>query len=209
MSKIILEVDATDLLKESRRLALVMTPEQMNTAMRRVYRRTGGHVRKVLKKDLPRQYNVKAGEVGKAVRNAQVQSSGTGIGCIIPVVGVRKSIGGKGKTNGFPASGGAHGWKIRRKYKVKSKIVRSNVSVLPYHVPSYGGMPPFRNLSAPDLHGVTFTREGKERFPIKKVSGIAIPQMPTNRSADDVQNDIRVYLQDRIDHEIRFIIGGK
>lgn len=206
MNNVYLEIDATDVIRETQRLSTVLKPEQVNKAMGRVFRRTGKHVRKVLKTEIPKKYEVKAGEVGNSVRSPKVYNSGLDTGCIIPVVGPRKSIGGKGATRGFPASGGAHGWaSLRRKYRVKSKIVKGYRSTLP----SYGGMPPFRNLSAPTLNGVTFTREGRDRFPIKKVSGIAIPQMPTNRSADDIQNDIKDFMFQRMEHEINFMIGGR
>ena len=179
-----LEIDASELNEEIERLRGVMKPEQFNRVMYGIFKRTGGHVRKILKTDLPKEYYAKPGEIGKAVGNPKVTMGGLGVGCTIPIKGARKSIGG-----GFSASGGAHGWNsLRRKYRVKARIVKDGQSTLPQAMGSYGGQPPFRNLGS-KLGGLTFTRAGKGRLPIIKVSGIAIPQMPINRSEDDVQSD--------------------
>lgn len=190
-----LEVDASELQGKMQRLAAVCTPEQFERTMAGIFRRTGGHVRRILKSDLPHQYVIKAGEVGKAVGNAKISG---GTSCIIPVRGPRRVLGPKG----FSVSGGAHGWNsLRRKYRVKAKIVTAGASTLPANAGSYGGQPPFRNLSAPSLNGITFTRSGKSRFPIRKMEGIAIPQMPMNRSEPEVQRDILDYMEKRIEHE--------
>ena len=87
-------------------------------------------------------------------------------------------------------------------------MVKAGASVLPAHMPgSYGGNPPFRNLGS-KLGGVAFTRKTKERFPIMKVESMAIPQMPMNRSEPDVQNDIKTYMQQRMEHEFQRLIAG-
>jgi hypothetical protein len=166
-----------------------------------IYRRTGGHVRRILRTDLPKQYVIKPGEVGKAVGSAKI----SGLSCTIPVRGPKRILGPKG----FTASGGAHGWNsLRKKYRVKAKIVRSGTSILPANAGSYGGKPPFRNLSAPSLNGITFTRAGDSRKPIKAMVGIAIPQMPMNRSKPDVQKDILNYMSKRIEHEFMRLLSG-
>ena len=196
-----LEVDASELEGKIDRLKSVCTPEQFERVMAGIFRRTGGHVRRILKSDLPHQYVIKAGEVGKAVGNAKVSG---GTSCIIPVRGPRRVLGPKG----FAASGGAHGWNsLRRKYRVKAKIVTAGTSTLPSNAGSYGGQPPFRNLSAPRLNGITFTRAGGSRFPIRKMEGIAIPQMPMNRSEPEVQRDILDYMEKRIEHEFMRVLS--
>jgi len=187
-----LEIDSTECMKTIGILEAAMKPEQFNNAMYGIFNRTGGHVRKILRSDLPRQYEVKPSEISQAVKRATVTRSGLGVGCCIPIVAPRKNIGGGGR--GFSASGGAHGWNsLKRRYRVKARIVKSGQSTLPQDMNSYGGEPPFRNLGS-TLGGLTFTREGKGRLPIRKVSGIAIPQMPLNRSEEDVQKDIMQYL---------------
>ena len=201
-----LEIDASEPQQELDRLRGKLTPEEIDKISVRIFRRTGQHVRGVLRRDLPREYEVKAGEVGKAVGNAKVTGGGgaAGAGCIIPVRGPRRGIGGS-----FRASGGAHGWQsLRRKYRVKARIVRGQQSVLPANAASYGGMPPFRNLGS-SLMPATFTRAGKSRLPILKVSGIAIPQMPLNRSEAEVQKDIQDYMMQRFEHELNWLLASK
>jgi len=199
--RIYLEVDASSLQGQIARLASVCTPEQCERTMAGIYRRTGGHVRRILRTDLPKQYVIKPGEVGKAVGSAKI----SGLSCTIPVRGPKRILGPKG----FTASGGAHGWNsLKKKYRVKAKIVRSGTSILPANAGSYGGKPPFRNLSAPSLNGITFTRAGNSRKPIKAMVGIAIPQMPMNRSKPDVQKDILNYMSKRIEHEFMRLLSG-
>lgn len=200
-ARIYLEVDASSLQGQIERLRSVCTPEQCQKTMGAIFRRTGGHVRRILRSDLPKEYVIKSGEVGKAVGSARV----SGMSCTIPVRGSRRVIGPKG----FAASGGAHGWaSLRRKYRVRAKIVRAGTSTLPANAGSYGGQPPFRNLSAPSLNGIAFTRSGKSRFPIRPIEGIAIPQMPMNRSQGEVQKDILNYMSRRIEHEFMRLLSG-
>ena len=200
---IMLEIDASELDAEINRLRNVLTPARFNQVMYRIFQRTGGHVRRILQSDLPHQYYVKPSEVGAAVKRARVTSGALGVGCVIPITGAKKTIGG-----GFSASGGAHGWaSLHRRYRVKSRIVKAGQSTLPMSMGSYGGMPPFRNLGS-RLGGVTFTRAGKDRFPIMKVVGIAIPQMPMNRSEAEVQADITAYLRAQMEHEFQWLMMG-
>lgn len=191
---IYLEIDASDLQDRVEALRAVMKPEQFERAMYGIFQRTGGHVRKILRQDLPHQYHVKAGQINSAVGNAQMTSSAGGLGCTIPIRDSRGSIGGR-----YRASGSAHGWNsLHRKYRVKGYVVKAGVSTLPTRMSSYGGQPPFRNKGS-KLGGLTFTRAGKGRFPIMKVVGIAIPQMPMNRSQAEVQKDIHDYLAKEIE----------
>lgn len=196
-----LEIDASELNGEITRLNAVLRPERFNQVMYSIFRRTGNHVKMILRQDLPVDYHVKAAQINSAVKSPKVTSGVGGVGCIIPISDSRGSIGGR-----YGASGGAHGWNsLRRKYRVKGKIVKSGASTLPSQMDSYGGMPPFRNLGS-KLGGVTFTRAGKARLPILKVVGIGIPQMPMNRSQDEVQKDILEYMKDRMDREFQWLI---
>ena len=204
MPPVYLEIDASDLSSEIERLESVMQPKQFENAMYGIFKRTTRHVRMILKKDLPKQYRVKSSEIQAAVSTGTVvRSPGMGVGCTIPVRGPRGDIGGK-----YKAFGGARGWEsLHKKYRVRARIVKSGTSVLPGRMPgNYGGNPPFRNLAAPSLHGLAFTRKTKERFPIMKVTGIAIPQMPPNRSEPDVQGDIKDYMQRQIEQRFRALI---
>lgn len=200
-----LEIDASEYNALIERVRTVMTPAQINQMMYGVLRRAEGHIRARLPKDVVPVYQVKSQEVKKAVGHAKMTGGSLGgVGCIIPVSGPRRSIGGS-----FKASGGARGWEsLRKKYRVKARIVKAGQSTLPPKMDSYGGMPPFRNLSAKKLNGVTFTREGKSRFPIMKVEGISIAQMPANRAKPALEKDIREYLYKRVEHEVQRRLQG-
>lgn len=199
-----LEIDASELSGEIDRLRSIMKPERFDRVMYGIFSRTGGHVRKILKKDLPPHYYVKAGEIMSAVKSPKLSIGGGGTGCVIPITAPKKSIGG-----GFSASGGAHGWNSKkRKYKVKARIIKAGQSTLPDIMSTYGGQPPFRNLGS-RLGKLTFTRAGASRLPIMKVSGIAVPQMPMNLSKPEVQKDILDYMERRIEHEFQRVIAGR
>jgi len=205
---IYLEIDASEFNEDINRLKSAMQPEQFNRAMYGIFQRTGRHVASILKKDLPKEYEVKPGEVGRAVKKASLTMGGNGVGCSIPITAARKSIGGGG--SGFTAYGYRRGWNsLKGKYRVKAKIVKAGQSTLPGNASSYGGMPPFRNIPS-KLGGLTFTRAGKDRLPIMKMSGIAIPQMPMNRSESDVQHDIKVYLEKQIEQRLyALLLNGR
>lgn len=191
-----LEIDASELSGKINALRNVVTPKRFDQIMYSIFKRTGGHVKMILRKDLPQDYYVKASQISSAIGSPRMTGGLGGIGCSIPIRDVKGSIGGR-----YGASGGAHGWRsLRRKYRVKARVVKSGISTLPSQMDSYGGNPPFRNLGS-KLGGLTFTRAGKQRFPIKKVVGIAIPQMPMNRSQAAVQGDIKDYMEKRIEHE--------
>ena len=198
-----LEVDASELNSEINRLKSVMTPQQFDRAMYGIFQRTGTHVKTILRKDLPVQYNIKSAEVGKAVQKASVSRGGSGTGCTIPVVAPRRKIG----HGGFTAYGGRKGWASLTSghYDVTAVIYRGKRSKLPGHMKQYGGKPPFRNIGS-SLGGLTMTRSGDARLPIEKVMGIAIPQMPMNKSKPEVQNDIKDYMFQRMEHRLQALI---
>lgn len=199
MPAITIEIDASDLRDKIERLQANMKPEQFERAMYGIFQRTGRHVAKILRQDLPKQYEVKAGDISAAVKSAQLSGVGGGVGCSIPIRAVRGKIGSQ-----YKASGGAHGWKsVKRRYKVKARIIKGTQSTLPdkWH----SGYPPFRNLGS-KLGGLTFARSSKARGPILKVTGIAIPQMPMNRSEADVQQDIKDYLERQMEQRFMALI---
>lgn len=192
---IYLEIDVSDLKDKTDALRSVMKPEQFERAMYGIFRRTGGHVKRILRQDLPNEYHVTAKQINAAVKNPKMTTDAGGLGCTIPIRDRRGSIGGR-----YSAKGYRKGWRALTsgKYKVTAKIVKDGASTLPFNMGSYGGMPPFRNMPS-KLGKLTFSRAGKKRGPILKVSGIAIPQMPMNRSQEEVQKDIHDYLANEIE----------
>lgn len=189
---ITMEIDASDLQDKIVRLQENMTEAQFERAMYGIFQRTGRHVAQILRQDLPQQYEVKPGDISASVKSPRLSMGMGGVGCSIPIQAPRGKIGSQ-----YRASGGAHGWNsLKRKYKVKARVIKGAQSTLPgkWH----SGYPPFRNLGS-SLGGLTYARSSRKRGPILKLTGIAIPQMPLNRSEADVQNDIKEYLEKQME----------
>lgn len=180
-------VDGSEVKDVVNRLKANMTAEQYERAMYGIFKRTGRHVAKILKKDLPQKYEVRPSEIGGSVKSPRLSMGFNGVGCSIPVVAPRGKIGSQ-----YRASGGAHGWNsLKRKYRVKARVIKGAQSTLPekWHT----DYPPFRNLGS-KLGKLTFARTSKARGPIMKVTGIAIPQMPMNRARTEVERDIKEFM---------------
>ena len=214
MAERILNIDISDAQRKIAALRTVHTDKEMKMLVYRAFRRAASKVKTILKQEIPKEYVVTSGVVGRHIGGGRVSTSGGaggGPSCVIPIRGHKGSIGGF-----YGASGGAHGWnnvrftkgrKIKvRKYKITANIVREDTSTLPSEMKHQGGNPPFRNLGS-KLGGVTFTRKGKARFPIAKVVGIAVPQMPMNRAQDAVQENIQTFLIERLEHEHAYLIS--
>lgn len=204
-SAIYLDVDISDAKAKIEALRAVHTEREMNQLLYRAFKRTGSHVKTILKRQLPQDYEVTPTWVGSQVGSTQttIGGGGMGVSCVIPIDGTRGSIGGR-----FKASGGAHGWNAthRKRYKINAKIVKGQASTLPSEMSHQGGNPPFRNLGS-SLGGATFTRTGEDRLPIARVVGLGVPQMPLNRSKEDVQEDIMETLMDRLEREHAYLIS--
>lgn len=202
---IYLKIDVSDAKQKIEQLRFYHTEAEMKKILRRAADRTGRQVRTIMKSEIPKDYAVTPAWVASHVGNPRTTIGGGGLGvsCVIPIDGSRGSIGGR-----FGASGGAHGWNTARgkRYKVNAKILKGKSSTLPSEMSNQGGNPPFRNLGS-KLGGVTFTRVTKKRFPIARVVGIGVPQMPMNRSKDDVQEKILETLMKRLEQEHRYIIS--
>lgn len=199
MATLFLDIDCSDVLRLCDQYRSQMSKANFDRMMHRIVQRTGKHVGVVLSKDIPQHYAVKAMQVRRAVGKPSMSGGGSDVSCNIPIRGTRGRIGGM-----FKATGGAPGWNVRP-YRVKAKIVKGNASVIPQK--AMGGVAPFRNTIAPRLNNLTFTRQGKDRFPIAAISGIAIPQMPMNRSKEDVEKDIADFMYQQAQHEIQYRIG--
>lgn len=203
MAIVNINIDDAEVRREIEFLRQRMTTKQFIQAMYGVFRDTGRHIGTILKQDLPPQYYVKAGDITATVKPPKMQMGGNTVGCIIPLRGSRKSIGGY-----YAASGSASGWQsVHKKYRVTARIVKGGQSKLPGTMDNYGGMPPFRNIPS-KLGNVTFTRGGGGRFPIQSVVGIAIPQMPMTRSRPDVERDIDEYLKARIHARVGALLAN-
>lgn len=201
---IYLDVDISKAQGTITALKMFHTEKEFKQIIYAAFKRTGEQTRTAVKRIVPKSYNVSQSTVYKHIGPAKTSFGGGGIGvsCSIPIDGKRLSIGG-----GFSARGGAPGWstKAGKRYKITAKILKQQSSILPKEMKNQGGFPPFINTTAPKLNGVAFTRTGGKtadgKDAIAKVVGISIPQMPMNRSQDDVQENIANILLKRLEHE--------
>lgn len=88
-----IEIDDAELQRDMNALKAACTPENFNRAMYRVFARTGSTIKRIVKTDVPHQYEVRPGEVAATIGRPQMTSSAMGVGCVIPVVGPRRYIG--------------------------------------------------------------------------------------------------------------------
>lgn len=207
-SYIEIDIDAIECQAVIDRMRSAMTPEQFERAMYGIMREVSKRVKRTLGNVVPQDYNVKAAEVRAAVMNGRLTAGGGGAGCVIPVKGPRKHIGGTGR--GFPAySKKVHGYEAYHTppYPVSTMVYRGVRATLPMSLASYGGQKPFRNIPS-KLNTLTFTRGGKDRLPIYAVMGIAVPQMPLNRSEPAVQEDISEFLMRRMEARLQAMIAN-
>ena len=185
--------------------------------MQRTFMETGKHARPVIKREILKKYDVKSSWVDDKL--GRPRPLGTELGCLIPIKSVRGTIGGiyhatggsthvqgtnQHMSNGTVRSRKAH-WRIRL---INAKIVKGQISEMPGEMMHQGGNPPFRNLAASKLNGVTFTRTTSARLPIASVGGLGVPQMPINRSRPPIEKDIANYLMKRLKHNYERLIGG-
>lgn len=205
-----IRIDVSDVRAKLNSLQGTLSQQQQEKMVNRALVRTGKTVKTILKRELPKEYHVKPAQIGREVGYVHTQYTPGRMGCSIPITGVRGHIGDTGK---FKARGGAHGWQALKyagkRYKIKAKIVKDHVSVLPTAMSDNSGNAPFRNYDAPKLNGIAFVRRKKgkgSRLPITPIVSIGIPQMPLNRSMDDVQDAIMNKLEERLVHEHEVIM---
>lgn len=204
-------VDVSDLMQTIEMMRSVMTEEAFAEMLRRTFMDAGRKVKTIVRTEIPQDYEVTAGWAGSAVGFPKM-GGGSGISVTIPIKGARGSIGGR-----FPATGGSFsrkGYTYTRNGKtitvkgrrinkqIRAKIVKGQSSTLPATMDHQGGQPPFM------IHGVAFTRkQAGKSHPIAHVVGLGVPQMPINRSKDDVQNAIKDVVETRLVHHFGQLFG--
>lgn len=189
-----LEVDISQAMPKIEKIKDFIEPEQFDKLMQRTFNEVAKSAKTIISKDVAAQYAVKKSWAASHIMNWR-QSGGGKIGVVIPISGAR---GGIGET--FHASGGS-GRKGGRK-RVRARIVKGTMSTLPSAMTHQGGQPPFM------AKGAVFTRKKpKSAYPIVHVVGLGVPQMPMNRSKEDVENHLIEKLEKRLEHNISFMFG--
>lgn len=198
MAEVYMYIDGSELHDLLRWMSQQLTADKFDLLMKRTLNEVGKRSKKEIRKAVQQEYEAPAGWINQGIRSAIISGGGGNVLCTIPLVSAKGSVGGL-----FGASGGKRGWKPG-KYRVVAKIVKGGASVLPSAMTHQGGQPPFRNTA---FSGVTFTRAGKDRLPIEKVSALALPQMPMNRARPQTERAIIELAEKRAIHNFSRIFG--
>lgn len=214
-------IDGSELQELCDKMAAKLTEAQFDKLMRRTLNEVGKRSKKIIREAIQSQYYASTSWVNSSIRSARVEGGGGSVLCRIPIISEKGGIGSQ-----FAASGGAYGWNPPP-YRITAQIVKGGTSVLPEELSHQGGQPPFRNigirttskknpnrkLKKPVVEknskggSLVFTRAGKSRLPIQKVSGIAVPQMPLNRSRDTTETRILDLAEKRLEHNFSHLFG--
>ena len=205
----IVYVDISDLMGTINMMKNAMSEGSFNEMMRRTFMDAGRKVKTIMRQEVPKEYEVTAGWVGGQVGWPKAGGEAGQISVVVPIKGKRGSIGGR-----FHATGGSF---TRKGYTrsdgrvvkaakinkaIKAKMVKGRASAMPATMDHQGGQPPFM------VGGVAFTRKyAKRSHPIVHVVGISVPQMPINRSEEDVQREIHKVVEQRLEHHFWQLLG--
>lgn len=194
-----LRIDTSQVVALAERLHESLSDEQFDRLMYRTLNEASRKVRTETKRAVSADYVVTQSWVAAHLLATKLSGGGGHWTCIIPMSGKRGVIGGT-----FPASGG----RADRRYKkrkvhltMRAQILRGQTSTMPDKMDHQGGNPPFM------AKGVGFTRTTKNRFPIARVVGLALPQMPINKSRPKVEAAMIKYMTERLEHNFTILFG--
>lgn len=216
-----LYIDASELTELLDSMASKLTAREFDMLMRRSLNEVGKRSKKIIREAIQAEYYASTSWVNSSIHSAQIEGGGGSILCRIPIISEKGDIGGQ-----FSAAGGAYGWNPPP-YRITAQIVKDGTSTLPPEMSHQGGQPPFRNIGERTTYkknpkrklkkpiveksgkggGIVFTRAGKNRLPIEKVSGIAVPQMPLNRSRGITESRILSLTETRVVHNFSHLFG--
>lgn len=221
-----LNIDMSDVYEKLNEMKQVVGEKNAAKILYWTVKDTARHIRKTLSPILRKEYQSRAMTIRGSIGQPEINGA---MSCVIPIENARNIIGGKD----FPLDGSTtrvvKGNKTRREkaikagkkpkpgkaYKIKAKILKKGVSTLPHIMPgagrsSYGDQPPFL-MPVKSKEGATgkyivMTRKGKEKLPIIRVVGIGVPQMPLNRSREEVKDDIAEFAMKRLVHNYEAVL---
>ena len=191
-----LSIDVSDLLNKFNLIERTLLNETlMSKIMHDTCVDTAKYVKTILARKLPDQYAVKQKWVRSGVMKHQDHSVAGAINSInvaVPLKGARGVLGETFTSRGKPG-------RPKRGYrKISAKVLKGTWSRLPKKMEHQGDNPPF---VAPNK--IIYTRREKHKaYPIVRVPGLGLPQMPLKRSKDEVRAAIIERMDVRFDHHI-------
>lgn len=189
-----LHVDVSELSDTIETMRRALSTEQFNQFMYRTLKEVGNRAKTPIKRAVQEEYEVKQAWVGSAMGSPRM-SIGDGVQCVIPLNGVRGTIGKE-----FHASGGHRG-KKGQKLKLRARILKGQSSELPPKMDHQGGNPPFMAGS------IAMTRKTKARYPLARVVGLGVPQMPMNQARPETEKAIKELAEKRLIHNFQHMFA--
>ena len=194
VSGVYLNIDASNLQKTIDTMKLRLSHDEFMQLIHRTFREVGQRSKTLIAAEVVKDYAATKSWVRSQIGGYRIeQNLSGGYSCVIPISGARGVLGAR-----FTASGTG---------PITVKLLKKKSSTLPPTLPHQGGQPPFRNLKSNKLGGVVFTRKTKARFPIARVAGIGVPQMPLNQSEDEVSQALLDYAMQRLNHNFYFMFN--
>lgn len=214
--KAYLELDMGDVREKTQELAGILDTDTFQKAMRTTIYETSKHVKTIVKKRIREEYRVGEKPILQSLGSPQITVGATEISCLIPVR----------RNRGIISTGSmSSGCYMALKRGPSAKVLVAGNSMLPhskgkrrihFYVPSgtLKGHVMVRHEDGKHWKGKRRDENGNVTGKISRVGsishgvGIAVPQMPMNRSAEAIQNDAAEYMLKRLDHYIGVALGG-
>ena len=193
-----LSIDTSDLQTKVDLIRGLLNREQMEKLMHRTFSEVGRKAKTIIAKEAATDYAVTQNWVKQGVQHYELSyGAGGPVTCKIPIKGVKGNVGSM-----------FHGYMLK-KGRISAKILKKGTSRLPAVMKNQGGNAPFivGNSYKSGLNGMAFTRRTKKRLPIVRVSALASPQPPVNRSSDSVADQLLDYAGERLDHNFNYLLS--
>ena len=190
-----LDLDASDLAEKIDLLRGIMTRPRFEQLIYRTFGEVAKKSRTMISREVRKDYVVHDRWVRGNIGDYKLSmGGGGGVNCVIPLSSHKGIIGGEFKMRRAKTS--------RKSGRIYAGIVKAQTSTMPQAMKNQGGNPPFV------AKGLAFTRRTKARLPIVRVVGLGVPQMPLNRSEDNVREALLEYAMQRLDHNFGHMMGG-
>lgn len=184
-----IHIDASQALSMLDEAQKILEPERAKTMLRDTLVDVGRKAKTIVSDCVVQDYVVPKGWAAEKVGFPQV--GGGGLNIVVPIRGARGGIGPI-----YPIASG------QRRRRVKARIVKGAVSTLPDKMSNQGGNPPFV------AKGAAYTRRTDKRYPIVRVVGLGVPQMPLNRSQDKIEAALTAEIEKSAARHFGRLFGG-
>jgi hypothetical protein len=158
-------------LRNLKALKSAFDPKAVDNALTRAVKTASDRVRTQISRDVRATYNIKAGDIGKAVRVRQLRQADVPTGMLV-YTGGRLSL----------AKFGARPKKIGKRKGVTVQVRKGSGRSLVKGA--------FLGAGVNSQSQIIFQRIGQDRLPIRKLTGPAIPTMVSQREIVDKASDM-------------------